>query len=60
MQDLEKLMKLQQDYKRGLNYIENTNKNSSLRSMYIDRLKELKEEIQTLTLKSATPKQRGR
>lgn len=56
--DLEKLIK---DYQRGLDYIENTNKESALKSRYIARLKELKEEIQISNFKKEeTIKQRGR
>lgn len=45
LETLRKLEKLQKDYSLGLNYIRNSNNSKSLEQQYIERLKELKEEI---------------
>ncbi len=45
LETLRKLEKLQKDYSLGLNYIKNSNNSKSLEQQYIERLKELKEEI---------------
>lgn len=58
---LEKLIRLEINYQKGLNYINNTNIESSLRPLYISRLKELRENIQSLIPKEEeTTKKRGR
>lgn len=60
-EELEKLRNLEKGYSQGLNYIDNTKKDSSLRPQYIARLKELREEISNLTQKEeTTTKARGK
>lgn len=52
---IEKLRRLEKGYSQGLNYIDATNKESSLRPKYIDSLKKIRAELSDSTQKEEEP-----
>lgn len=55
---IEELLKVEIDYMFGLNYMQNGDYNYSLIPIYIERLKEIKEEL--LNLKKENETKRGK
>lgn len=56
----EQLLKIQKEYQLGLHYIENTSNTKDLRPLYINKLKEIKQELETLQTQEQTTHRKGR
>ncbi len=56
----EQLLKIQKEYQLGLHYIENTSNAKDLRPLYINKLKELKQELESLQNQEQTVHRKGK